>query len=68
MADDYDMPRGELMRGKKGLVIGVANRNSIAFGIASQLAAESAPKGAIRIICEVRASRSARRNSRCLLS
>jgi enoyl-[acyl-carrier protein] reductase I len=42
MAEDYDLPRGELMRGKKGLVIGVANRNSIAWGIASQLAAQGA--------------------------
>ena len=30
MADDYDLPKGELMKGKKGLVMGVANGNSIA--------------------------------------
>jgi enoyl-[acyl-carrier protein] reductase I len=42
MADDYELPKGDLMRGKKGLVIGVANRNSIAWGIASQLAAQGA--------------------------
>src|ERR1700742_743124 len=42
MADDYDLPKGDLMRGKKGLVMGVANRNSIAWGIASQLAAQGA--------------------------
>ncbi|HEX4179284.1 MAG TPA: enoyl-ACP reductase [Caulobacteraceae bacterium] len=42
MADDYDLPKGELMRGKKGLVMGVANHNSIAWGIASQLAAQGA--------------------------
>jgi enoyl-[acyl-carrier protein] reductase I len=42
MADDYDLPKGELMRGKKGLVIGVANRNSIAWGISAQLAAQGA--------------------------
>ena len=42
MADDYDFPKGELMRGKKGLVMGVANHNSIAWGIASQLAAQGA--------------------------
>ena len=42
MADDYDLPKGELMRGKKGLVIGVANHNSIAWGIAAQLAAQGA--------------------------
>jgi enoyl-[acyl-carrier protein] reductase I len=42
MSDDYDLPRGELMRGKRGLVMGVANKNSIAWGIASQLAAQGA--------------------------
>jgi len=42
MADDYDFPKGELMKGKKGLVMGVANHNSIAWGIASQLAAQGA--------------------------
>src|SRR5215207_10182722 len=42
MADDYTFPTGELMRGKKGLVMGVANHNSIAWGIASQLAAQGA--------------------------
>jgi enoyl-[acyl-carrier protein] reductase I len=42
MADDYNLPKGELMRGKTGLVMGVANHNSIAWGIASQLAAQGA--------------------------
>ena len=43
MADhDYDLPKGELMRGKKGLVMGVANDKSIAWGIAAQLAAQGA--------------------------
>ena len=42
MADEWTMPKGELMRGKKGLVMGVANHNSIAWGIASQLAAQGA--------------------------
>jgi enoyl-[acyl-carrier protein] reductase I len=42
MADEYDLPKGELMKGKKGLVMGVANHNSIAWGIASQLAAQGA--------------------------
>jgi enoyl-[acyl-carrier protein] reductase I len=43
MAEDgWTMPKGELMRGKKGLVMGVANQNSIAWGIASQLAAQGA--------------------------
>src|SRR5260221_7506476 len=42
MADDYDLPKGALMAGKKGLVMGVANHNSIAWGIAAQLAAQGA--------------------------
>ena len=42
MADEYAFPKGELMRGKKGLVMGVANHNSIAWGIAGQLAAQGA--------------------------
>jgi len=42
MADDFDMPKGELMRGKKGVVMGVANHQSIAWGISSQLAAQGA--------------------------
>jgi enoyl-[acyl-carrier protein] reductase I len=42
MADEPNFPKGELMRGKKGLVLGVANHNSIAYGIASQLAAQGA--------------------------
>jgi len=42
MADDYAFPKGDLMKGKKGVVMGVANHNSIAWGIASQLAAQGA--------------------------
>jgi enoyl-[acyl-carrier protein] reductase I len=43
MAEDgWRMPKGELMAGKKGLVMGVANDKSIAWGIASQLAAQGA--------------------------
>jgi enoyl-[acyl-carrier protein] reductase I len=42
VADDYQMPKGELMKGKKGVVTGVANHQSIAWGIASQLAAQGA--------------------------
>jgi len=42
MADDFNMPKGDLMRGKKGLIMGVANDKSIAWGIASQLAAQGA--------------------------
>ena len=38
----YDVPKGELMKGKKGLVMGVANDRSIAWGIASGLAAQGA--------------------------
>ena len=39
---DYDLPKGELMRGKRGLVLGVANHQSIAWGISAQLAAQGA--------------------------
>src|ERR1700712_1821457 len=42
MSEDYDLPKGDLMRGKRGLVMGVANKNSIAWGIAAQLAAQGA--------------------------
>ncbi|HZZ34344.1 MAG TPA: SDR family oxidoreductase [Caulobacteraceae bacterium] len=42
MADEYDLPRGELMTGKKGLVMGVANHQSLAWGISAQLAAQGA--------------------------
>lgn len=38
----WNMPSGDLMKGKKGLIMGVANSNSIAWGIASQLAAQGA--------------------------
>ena len=42
MADDYQMPKGELMKGKRGVVTGVANHQSIAWGVAAQLAAQGA--------------------------
>ncbi len=42
MADEWVFPKGELMRGKRGLVMGVANDKSIAWGIAQQLAAQGA--------------------------
>ncbi|OYW83661.1 MAG: enoyl-ACP reductase [Hyphomonas sp. 32-62-5] len=42
MADDWNMPKGDLMKGKRGVVMGVANQNSIAWGIATQLAAQGA--------------------------
>jgi enoyl-[acyl-carrier protein] reductase I len=45
MDDDLTMPKGELMRGKRGLVMGVANKNSIAWGIAEQIAAQGGEVG-----------------------
>ncbi len=42
MADFGNMPTGNLMAGKRGLIMGVANKNSIAWGIAQQLAAQGA--------------------------
>jgi enoyl-[acyl-carrier protein] reductase I len=42
MSEDFEMPKGDLMKGKRGLVMGVANKNSIAWGIACQLAAQGA--------------------------
>ena len=42
MADEWTFPKGQLMAGKRGLVMGVANDKSIAWGIASQLAAQGA--------------------------
>jgi enoyl-[acyl-carrier protein] reductase I len=38
----FELPKGQLMAGKKGLVMGVANDKSIAWGIAAQLAAQGA--------------------------
>jgi enoyl-[acyl-carrier protein] reductase I len=42
MADFGNMPTGNLMAGKRGVIMGVANKNSIAWGIAQQLAAQGA--------------------------
>ena len=42
MPEAYDLPKGELMRGKRGVILGVANHQSMAWGIASQLAAQGA--------------------------
>ena len=42
MADDWTPPEGTLMKGKRGIVMGVANQNSIAWGISKQLAAQGA--------------------------
>ncbi len=39
---DWTFPKGELMAGKRGLVMGVANDKSIAWGISQQLAAQGA--------------------------
>ena len=39
---EWTFPAGALMAGKRGLVMGVANDKSIAWGIASQLAAQGA--------------------------
>jgi enoyl-[acyl-carrier protein] reductase I len=39
---DWTFPEGALMRGKRGLVMGVANDKSIAWGIAQQLAKQGA--------------------------
>ena len=39
---DQDFPQGNLMAGKRGLIMGVANKNSIAWAIARQLAAQGA--------------------------
>ncbi len=39
---DQNFPTGNLMAGKRGLIMGVANKNSIAWAIAQQLAAQGA--------------------------
>jgi enoyl-[acyl-carrier protein] reductase I len=39
---DQTFPTGTLMAGKRGLIMGVANKNSIAWAIARQLAAQGA--------------------------
>jgi enoyl-[acyl-carrier protein] reductase I len=39
---DWNFPKGDLMAGKRGLVMGVANDKSIAWGISQQLAAQGA--------------------------
>lgn len=42
MSEEHSFPSGSLMAGKRGLVMGVANKNSIAWGVAQQLAAQGA--------------------------
>ncbi|MBI1340539.1 SDR family oxidoreductase [bacterium] len=39
---DWQFPGGDLMKGRRGLVMGVANDRSIAWGISQQLAAQGA--------------------------
>ncbi len=34
MGGDVSFPTGDLMKGKRGLIMGVANKNSIAWAIA----------------------------------
>ena len=42
MSEEKHYPQGELMKGKRGVIMGVANDKSLAWGIASQLAAQGA--------------------------
>ncbi|HXE87196.1 MAG TPA: SDR family oxidoreductase, partial [Hyphomicrobiaceae bacterium] len=38
----FDLPAGTLMKGRRGLIMGVANNRSIAWGIAKAVAAQGA--------------------------
>ncbi|HKT54094.1 MAG TPA: enoyl-ACP reductase [Caulobacteraceae bacterium] len=42
MAEEFDLPKGDLMKGKTALVMGLADSHSIAYAIASQFAAQGA--------------------------
>ena len=42
MAEEWTMPSGQLLAGKNGLIMGVANDKSIAWGIAKQCALQGA--------------------------
>ena len=42
MAEETTIPSGELMKGKRGLIMGLANNRSIAWGITQYLAAHGA--------------------------
>jgi enoyl-[acyl-carrier protein] reductase I len=42
VADEFDLPKGDLLKGKTGVVMGVADSHSIAFATAAQLAAQGA--------------------------
>ena len=37
---ETELPQGNLMRGKRGLIMGVANHRSLAWGIAAAVAAQ----------------------------
>ncbi len=39
---DSEFPKGDLLKGKRGIIMGVANKNSIAWAIAQQLHAQGA--------------------------
>ncbi len=45
MGGEVPFPTGDLMKGKRGLIMGVANKNSIAWAIAQQLHAQGAVLG-----------------------
>lgn len=42
MTDETTFPQGDLMKGRRVLIMGIANKNSIAWSIAQQLAAQGA--------------------------
>jgi len=42
MTEETTIPSGELMKGKRGLIMGLANNRSIAWGITQYLAAHGA--------------------------
>jgi enoyl-[acyl-carrier protein] reductase I len=42
LADEFDLPKGDLMKGKTGLIMGLADSHSIAYGIAQLMAAQGA--------------------------
>ena len=42
MGEAVSFPTGDLMKGKRGLIMGIANKNSIAWAIAQQLHAQGA--------------------------
>ena len=42
MDEHENFPKGSLMKGRRGVVMGVANKNSIAWAISQQLAAQGA--------------------------